>query len=94
MPRLLFSRRPPRSLPIFRLLAVAHIALLARRHLGALDTTDRRLATLVRKGRGLIPEDCAELRALAAKLEPRAFALAAADKLSPVRLPARLLRRS
>ena len=94
MLRRLISRRAARSLPIFRLLAVAQVALLARRHFGALDATDRRrLAALVRKGRNLAPDERAELRALAGKLEPRAFALAAAEKVSPVPLPSRLLRR-
>ena len=81
-------------MPIFRLIAVAQIALLAHRHLGALTPDDRRrLAELVRKGRSLTREDRAELRALAAKVDPGAFALAAADKLSPFPLPRRFTRR-
>lgn len=86
--QLLLSRRAARRLPIFRLLALAEVALLARRHLAYLDPHERRrLAELVRRGRRLTPEERAELRALAGKLEPRAFATDAAAKLSPVGFP-------
>ena len=37
----------------------------------------------------MTPEERSELRAIAGKLEPKTFALAAADKLSPVPLPER-----
>lgn len=81
-------------LPIFRLLAVAQIALLAREHLRQLSPEDRlRLRQLVRRGRSLDGEERRELRALAARLEARAFVMASADKLSPVPLPRRLTRR-
>ena len=93
MLRRLLSRRAARTLPLLRVLAVAQVALLARRHLQALAPEDRRrLAALVRKGRGMSPEERRELRALAGRLEPRAFAVAAADKMSPVPLPGRFLR--
>ena len=62
--------------------------MMARRHLQYLDADDRRrLGELVRRGRSLSASERDELRALAAKLEPRAFAGAALDKLSPVPLP-------
>jgi len=94
MVRRLLARRAARSLPIFRLVAIAQIALLARRHLAGLTPADRRrLAELVRRGRSLSPAERDELRALAGKLEPRAFALAAAEKLSPVPLPRRFTER-
>ena len=90
----LVSRRLARQLPIFRLLAVGQVALLGRRHLRALTPEDRRrLTQLVRGGRNLTPDERTELRALAGKLEPRAFALAAADKFSPFPLPERFRSR-
>jgi hypothetical protein len=90
MLRRLFSRRAAKQLPIFRLLAVAQLALLARRHLRGLTRADRRrLVQLVRRGRSLTPAERTELRVIAGKFEPRAFALAAAGKLSPVPLPKR-----
>lgn len=84
----LLTRRLTRQLPIFKLLAVAEIAIMARKHFGQLTPADRsRLAHLVRHGRGLTPPERDELRTLTAKLDAKAFALAAADKLSPVPLP-------
>jgi hypothetical protein len=97
MPSRLLSRaagRLPglRRLPIFKLLAIAEIALLARDHLGRLTGDERRrLVTLVRGGRGLTPDQREELAKLVAKVEPRRFAGLVADKLSPVPLPKRLV---
>jgi hypothetical protein len=80
-----------RRMPFFKLLAIAQTALLARRHLQRLDGSDRRrLAELVRRGRRLSPGERDELRRLLAKLEPRAFAFATADRFSPFPLPRRL----
>ena len=84
-----------KRLPIFRLLAIAEIALLARDHLGRLEPAERRrLVELVRTGRGrarnLQPAEREELAQLVAKVEPRRFAGVAADKISPVPLPKRL----
>jgi hypothetical protein len=79
-----------RRLPFFRVLALAQIALLARRHFQRLDSTDRRrMAELVRRGRNLTPAERTELRALAAKVEPGEFAGAALRKFSPIGLPGR-----
>ena len=90
MLRRLITRRAARQLPFFKLLAVAQVAMMARQHLQALDAGERRrLGELVRRGRSLDSAERAELRALAGKLEPQAFALAAVDKLSPVPLPGR-----
>jgi hypothetical protein len=85
-----------RRLPIFRLLAIAEIALLARDHVSRLDPAERhRLVELVREGRGrgrnLPPAEREELARLVAKVDPRRFAGLAADKLSPVPLPRRLV---
>ena len=85
-----------RRLPIFRLLAIAEIALLARDHLGRLEPAERRrLVELVRKGRGrgrnLPAAEREELAMLVAKVDPRRFGWVAADKLSPVPLPKRLV---
>lgn len=91
------SRLPlVKRLPIFRLLAIAEIALLARDHISRLEPAERRrLVELVRTGRGrtrnLSDEERKELAALVAKIEPRRFAGLAADKISPVPLPRRLV---
>jgi len=80
-------------MPFFKLLAVAQTMLLARRHLGRLDGADRRrLGELVRRGRGLTRDEREELRRLVSKMEPTAFAAAAADRFSPV--PLRWLTRA
>ncbi len=92
--RLLSPTRLARRLPFFRVLAVAQLALLARRHLQGLDAADRRrLVALARRGRGATPEERRELRAIVGKLDAGAFAAAAVDKLSPVPLPRRLFGR-
>jgi hypothetical protein len=92
--RLLSPTRLARRLPFFRVLAVAQLALLARRHLQSLDGADRRrLVTLARKGRGATPDERRELRRIVGKLDAGAFAATAADKLSPVPLPKRFLGR-
>jgi hypothetical protein len=84
-----------RSVPLLKLLAVAQIVLLARRHLQRLDATDRRrLSQLLRRGRHMDRSERDELRRLLGKLEPRAFAFAAANRFSPVPLPRRLAGRS
>ncbi len=76
-----------RHLPFLRLLAVAQTILLARRHFRHLSRADRqRLTELARKGRGLSADERVELRELLAKMEPKAFAMAAADRFSPVSL--------
>ena len=66
------------------------MGLLARSHLKRLEPGEaRRTAELVRRRRNLTEAEKEELRVLTAKLEPRAFAGAAADHLSPVPLPRR-----
>jgi hypothetical protein len=86
-----------RRLPVVKLLAIGEIALLAREHIGKLEPGERRrLVDLVRRGRGrprnLSAEERSELSMLVAKAEPRLFAGLVADKLSPVRLPRRVVR--
>ena len=96
----LISRLPGlRRLPVFKLLAIAEIGILARNHFAKLDGDERRrLVELVRQGRGrgsnLPTAERAELAALVAKVEPRLFAGMAADKLSPVPLPRRIVEGS
>ena len=86
--------RTVRRLPLFKVIAILQLALLARRHLGALTPDERRRATrLVRNARKLTPAERHELIDIAGKLEPRAFAGAAADRLSPVPLPRRITGR-
>jgi hypothetical protein len=85
--------RTVRRLPLFKVIAIIQLALLARRHLGALTPAERRrMAELARHGHHLTREERTELRELASKLEPRAFAANAADHLAPFPLPTRLLR--
>ena len=86
-----------RRLPVFRLLALGEIALLARTHLLMLEPAERsRLVELIRRGRGrsarLSAHERDELGDLLAKAQPRLFVGLAADKLSPVRLPRRVVR--
>jgi hypothetical protein len=73
-----------RRLPWFRVLAIAKVALRARRHLKNLTPEERRrMAWLARRGRSLAPAERDELRALVGKLDARAFAITAADAFSP-----------
>ena len=77
-----------KRLPFFKILAVAQVALLVRRHLRGLSRDDkRRLAELARRGTKLTAAERTELRSLVAKMEPGAFALGAANHVSPVPLP-------
>ena len=86
--------RTVRRLPLFKVIAVVQVALLARRHLSALTPSERhRMADLARHGHHLSRDERAELRALASKLEPGAFAFAAADRLSPLPVPRWVRRR-
>jgi hypothetical protein len=76
-----------RRLPFFKILAIAQIALLVRRHLKRLTPMERkRMGELVRRGHRLDRSERDELRTLVGKLEPAAFAFAAADHVSPVPL--------
>jgi len=82
-----------KRLPVVRLLAIGELALVARRHLQHLDPAERqRLAGLVKRGRGMSADEREELRGLIAKLDARAFAGSAAQRLSPVPLPKRLTK--
>ena len=85
-----------RRLPVFKLVAAAEIALLARNHIAKLTPGERQRAlALIRKGRGLgrnLPDaERQELAALVEKAELRRFGGIAADKLSPVPLPRRIV---
>jgi hypothetical protein len=84
--------RTVRRLPLFKVIAVVQLALLARRHMSALTPAERRrMAELARHGVKLTPDERSELRYLASKLEPRAFAAAAADRMAPFPVPRRFL---
>lgn len=92
------SRRVPglRRLPVFKLLALGEVVLLARAHVSRLEPGERRrLLELVRKGHGrtvnLSGSERDELAGLVAKADPRAFAGGVADRLSPVPLPRRVV---
>jgi len=81
-----------KHVPFFKILAIAQVALLARRHLRGLSKADRRRMTeLARRGTKLTAAERAELRSLVGKLEPTSFALGAANHLSPFPLPKRLV---
>jgi hypothetical protein len=85
-----------KRLPVMKLLAIGELALLAHRHACLLEPAERRrLLTLVRLGHGrarnLTPAQREELAELVAKAEPRRFAALAANQLSPVPLPKRLV---
>ena len=83
-----------RRVPIMYLLMAGEILLLARNHLDRLEPGERRrLVLLLRDAHGrprnLSSRERQELQDLIAKAEPKLFAQAAAEKLSPVRLPKR-----
>jgi hypothetical protein len=85
-----------RNVPVVKLLAIAEIVLLARDHIERLTQGERRrVVELVRMGRGrpsrLSPRDRDELSRLVAKAQPREFVGEAANKLSPVPLPDRIV---
>ena len=85
-----------RRLPIYKLIAVGEIALVARTHIARLTPEERgRFIRLMRDAHGrprnLSEADRDELQQLVAKTEPRIFAGHAIDRLSPVPLPRRLL---
>jgi tellurite resistance protein len=83
--------RVAKQVPLFKVVSIAQIGMLARKHVQNLTPAERRrLFELVRDSRHLSDADRTELRALTAKLDPRAFAGAAADHLSPFPLPNRL----
>jgi len=83
-----------RRMPFLKVLAIAETVLLARRHFQRLDAADRRrMNELLHRGRAMTSAERTELRRLLGKLEPRAFAAAAADTFSPVPLPGRLAGR-
>ncbi len=86
-----------RRMPVAKLLVIGELALLAQEHVGRLEPAERRrVIQLMRRARGrpskLSRRDRAELAALVAKANPRLFVGTAADKLSPVRLPRRVVR--
>ncbi len=85
-----------RRVPVVKLLAAGEIALLARDHVMRLDRQQReRLIELVRMSRGrrrnLSTAEREELAVLIARMEPRLLAGHTVDKLSPLRLPRRLV---
>ena len=89
------SRRVPllRRVPVVRLILLAELITVARRHLDQLTPKQRRRALeLIRKGPDMTDKQKQELRGLVRKLEPRAFAGSAAERLSPLPLPRRLTK--
>lgn len=100
MLRFLLNRGPVkrmlRGVPVIALLSAAEVAMVAKDHFAKLDSTERRrLIALVGRARGrpgsLSGAERDELGVLVAKLEPRLFVGSAADRLSPVPVPKRLL---
>jgi hypothetical protein len=91
--------RTLRRLPAARLLAVAEVLLLARRHLMKLEPHERhRVLELVRRGRGrpshLSERERRELARLVEKAEPREFARSAMKKVVGVPVPGARRERS
>lgn len=85
-----------KRVPVLKLLAAAEVAVAARDHLARLTPEERRrIATLIRVGRGrrrnLSETERQELAALIAKVEPRLLAGQAVEAFSPVPLPRRLV---
>jgi hypothetical protein len=85
-----------RAIPLVRLLSAAEVAMLARDHYTRLSPAERaRLRHLVKTGRGrtdrLTDRERNELESLITKLAPRELFGGAADRLSPVPQPRRLL---
>lgn len=85
-----------RRLPVAKLFVLGELVLLAREHIGRLEPAERRrFFDLMRRARGrrrnLSPGERDELASLIAKANPRLFVGVAADKLSPVRLPRRVV---
>jgi hypothetical protein len=83
-----------RRLPVARLLAVAELVVLVREHVNKLEPHERRrLAELIRRGRGrpssLSARDRHELTSLLAKTEPRAFVNRAVQQVTGVPLSGR-----
>jgi hypothetical protein len=77
--------RMPKNVALLRLVALGQLALLAHRHIRALTPQERRrLVELARKPHKLSARERKELRSLAAKLEPGAFARSAARTISPI----------
>jgi hypothetical protein len=74
-----------KHVPLLRLVVVGQLALLAHRHVQALTPQERRrLIELARKPHKLSARERKELRSLAAKLEPGAFAKTAATTVAPL----------
>jgi hypothetical protein len=100
MLRFLLNRGPVkrlvRGIPVLALLSAGEVAMLAKDHLAKLDAAERRrLIALVARARGrpgsLSEPEREELGMLVAKLDPRLFVGSAAERLSPVPVPKRLL---
>ncbi len=90
------GKRLAKGIPVVQMLLAAQVALLLGRHLTKLDSGDmNRLLALVTKARGLpsrlTQKEQDELHRLVAKLEPRLFAGAAVETVSPLPLPKRFL---
>jgi hypothetical protein len=77
--------RAMKYVPLLRLVMVGQLALLAHRHVQALTPQERgRLLELARRPHKLSARERKELRSLAVKLEPGAFAKTAAATVSPL----------
>jgi hypothetical protein len=93
------TRRVPglRHVPVVRLVALGELVLIAWDHVGRLEPQERRrLVHLLRIGRGrpqkLSTAQREELHRLVEKAEPRLFAGEVAERLSPFKLPGRVVR--
>jgi hypothetical protein len=100
MLRFILTRTPikrlARGVPVVGLLSAAEVLKLAKAHLDKLNGAQRRrVIELVREAHGrpgsLGEAEREELGALVAMLEPRLFVGSAAERLSPVPVPKRVL---
>jgi hypothetical protein len=73
-----------KRIPLFKLLALGQIAMLAHQHYKRLNPDERkRFVALMRHPRGMSAAERSELKSLVAKMEPGAFAGNAARHASP-----------
>src|SRR2546426_8490005 len=89
-------KRLSHGVPVARVLLVAEVAIVARRHLSKLDGAQRRrLLTLLIRSRGwprsLTAAERLEFLYLVGRLEPRLLLGTALRRLSPVPVPKRVL---
>jgi hypothetical protein len=83
-----------KRVPVIKLLFLAEILVLAKRHLEKLSQEERQqLFILLRKGRNITQAERQQLIKLIRLMEPRAFAGQSLDILSPVPMPNKITKK-